>query len=359
MGWARIDDGFDDHPKVVALLDHETGGLAVGLWTLCLAWCHRNTRKPGKVPGLVPTALPRRYLGAVGREAAAALVEVGLWDAVDGGWMFHDFAEYLPSEETRVARAAAGRRGAAKRWQSDGNLPSGSHPPDGNHDGNADGKNGKPAVPDGGSASAGRPGDIAAVADPVSDQALDATSSSVDVSAEADGNLPSACHGDAGNAVANDGSRTRARRDPVPVPVTTKKTSPTKRSAPATDEDFERFWKEYPRREDKGHARTAWAQAVKKTDPDTIVAAAEAFAAQCTRNRTERRFIALPATWLRGERWSDEKPAAGSTEPGQPWMLPPSTAPLPLTPEETCPEHRGQRKGRCRGCRADALGGTP
>jgi len=27
MGWARIDDGFDDHPKVLALLDMEDGAL--------------------------------------------------------------------------------------------------------------------------------------------------------------------------------------------------------------------------------------------------------------------------------------------------------------------------------------------
>src|ERR1700756_687428 len=33
--WARIDDGFDDHPKVLALLDHDDGAAALGLWVLC------------------------------------------------------------------------------------------------------------------------------------------------------------------------------------------------------------------------------------------------------------------------------------------------------------------------------------
>ena len=63
MPWARIDDAFDDHPKVLAVLEHEQGGAAIGLWTLCLTWAHRNTLKRGKVPGVdsgqPAPALPR------------------------------------------------------------------------------------------------------------------------------------------------------------------------------------------------------------------------------------------------------------------------------------------------------------
>lgn len=144
MAWARIDDGFDDHPKILALLEEEQGAAAVGLWTLCLTWAHRNTRKKGKTPGLIPSGLPRRYLGPGGRDLAKLLVAHELWDeSDDGGWMIHDFAEYLPTEETKAARSAAGKRGAEKRWaakrqaeaeaemakekQADGTLPSGSH----------------------------------------------------------------------------------------------------------------------------------------------------------------------------------------------------------------------------------------
>jgi hypothetical protein len=143
MAWARIDDGFDDHPKVLALLEEEGSVTAVGLWTLCLTWAHRNTRKKGKTPGLIPAGLPRRYLGSEGKQVAKLLIAHGLWDEVDDGWQIHDFADYLPKDETREARAAAGRKGAAARWgikqsesddnataspkQDDGNLPSGSH----------------------------------------------------------------------------------------------------------------------------------------------------------------------------------------------------------------------------------------
>jgi len=174
MGWARIDDGFDDHPKVLELLEEDQGAAAVGLWTLCLTYAHRTTRKAGKTPGAIPPGLPRRYLGPGGRELALLLVKVGLWDEAADGWLIHDFADYLPSEETRAARAEAGRRGAAKRWGSSGEADS-------------------------------RPTDDNAMA--------------------SDSNLPSASHDVDSNAIANDGSRAPARRDPEPVPEEQPKTS--------------------------------------------------------------------------------------------------------------------------------------
>jgi len=137
MPWARIDDAFDDHPKVLAVLEHETGLAAIGLWTLCLTYAHRNTLKRGKTPGLIPSHLPRRYFGPGGRELAAILVKEGLWEALaEGeGWMIHDFDQYLPSEKTSNARSEAGKKGAESRWgkraadgkepETDGKLPSG------------------------------------------------------------------------------------------------------------------------------------------------------------------------------------------------------------------------------------------
>lgn len=200
MAWARIDDGFDDHPKVLALLEHEDGAAAIGLWTLCLTWAHRNTRKKGKTPGLLPGSLPRRYLGSIGRDAAKLLADVGLWEASDEGWRIHDFDQYLPTAETSQARAEAGRRGAEKRWAakrtaevsagSDGNLPS------------------------------------------------------------SDGKLPSLGHQTASKSVANDGSRTPARRAipngiaPTPTPEPTPEPEPhvqQRRAGKPRREDAERL----------------------------------------------------------------------------------------------------------------------
>lgn len=169
MAWGRIDDGFDDHPKVVALLDEDdqaTAGVAIGLWTLCFTWAHRNTRRRGKTPGLIPAGLPRRFLGQAGKDAVQLLVKHRLWDACDdGGWLIHDFDDYLPTEETRSARSEAGKRGAAARW-------------------------------------AGRQ-----------------KQAESDEPSTENGNLPSACHDGDGNEEATDGSRAPARWVPTPIPT--------------------------------------------------------------------------------------------------------------------------------------------
>jgi len=61
-------------------------------------------------------------------------------------------------------------------------------------------------------------------------------------------------------------------------------------------EDFEIFWKAYPRRVAKAVARKAWLQTAKIRPPlNELLAAID-----------NGQFIPHPATWLRGERWSDE-----------------------------------------------------
>jgi len=77
---------------------------------------------------------------------------------------------------------------------------------------------------------------------------------------------------------------------------------------------FERFWSLYPRKVDKGHARKAYRQALKRTDPDAIVAGVERYARSV--KGKEPRFIAHAATWLNGDRWLDEPEA--STPNGAP-----------------------------------------
>lgn len=127
MGWARLDDGFHDHPKV------DSCSLpAIGLYTLCLTWAHRH-RKTAPVPGHVSEARVAKVAGRNGAKYAAELVAAGLWETCDvpDGWVIHDFLDYLPKERDPRERAAAGRRGAQSRWETHGNLPSASHEEDG------------------------------------------------------------------------------------------------------------------------------------------------------------------------------------------------------------------------------------
>lgn len=304
MGWGRIDDEFDEHPKVLAILDeNETveAALAIALWTLCLTWAHRNTRKRGKVPGLIPSGLPRRYFGGDARRGIEVLIKHRLWDVTDGGWLIHDFGDYLPTEKTREERAAAGRKGAAARWHKNGSTEATPSQPDSNllsedgsllqDDGNAMASHGKP--------------------------------------------------------LANDGSRTPARRDPIPTPVTHTQTQtqsskaedqtplvnaarrPEPETLPGTDQalipiddihtasvnrasrdaQFDAYWKPYPRKVGKQGARKVWDTKVKNgADPDAITAGAVAFAEHVRAWQTPEDKIPHPSTWLNAGRWEDVLP---------------------------------------------------
>lgn len=121
MSWGRIDDGLHDHSKVVAL-----GPVTdpMGLWTLCFSWTHGHAN--ATTPGFVPRMLPARFAGssARGTRLARRLVDVGLWEVVDGGWIFHDWADYAAPARDREStgvpsdlsekRREAGRRGGEK-----------------------------------------------------------------------------------------------------------------------------------------------------------------------------------------------------------------------------------------------------
>lgn len=66
---------------------------------------------------------------------------------------------------------------------------------------------------------------------------------------------------------------------------------------------FDQFWKTYPRRTAKGSALKAWEKAVKIAKPEDIIAGAEKYAKDPSR---DPKFTAHPATWLNAQRWLDE-----------------------------------------------------
>lgn len=111
MPWAKLDDGFYDHPKFTELLEEPDGWAALGFWAAMLAWANRHTRKPGKIPGLLKRLDVARMDRTRGPVFAGVLVKVGLWEIHADGWLIHDFAQYLPKTSTSEARAEAGRKG--------------------------------------------------------------------------------------------------------------------------------------------------------------------------------------------------------------------------------------------------------
>ncbi|MBW3663553.1 MAG: hypothetical protein KY469_10675 [Actinobacteria bacterium] len=103
MGWAKFDDQFTDHPKVVA-----AGPMAELLAMRAVIHCARY-----ETDGHVQAAqLPRLAVGITSpKRHAAKLVEAGLWEPdPDGdGWWVHDFLEYHPSSEQQQEKRAEAR----------------------------------------------------------------------------------------------------------------------------------------------------------------------------------------------------------------------------------------------------------
>ncbi|MFP5367480.1 MAG: hypothetical protein ACLGIS_11630 [Actinomycetes bacterium] len=87
-----------------------------------------------------------------------------------------------------------------------------------------------------------------------------------------------------------------------PIPSRPITTTPTADAAA----EFDQWYAAYPRKIDKGHARTAFKTARKKTSFEVLMAAVQQFALHS--KGTEPKFLAYPATWLNGERWEDEAP---------------------------------------------------
>jgi hypothetical protein len=82
---------------------------------------------------------------------------------------------------------------------------------------------------------------------------------------------------------------------------------------PTKIERFDEFWKVYPKKVAKPAARKAWDKAVRKVDPQVIIAAAARYARS---DQVERGFAKHPQGWLNDERWTDgDLPPAARSQP--------------------------------------------
>jgi len=164
--WIKIDDHFDEHPKLARV-----GPLGHALWFAGLAYCNRNLTN-GFIPWAIArtlvswdfldeTGTARIYIGSVeivSEEGAVRseyviglLVRAGVWEDASGGFAVHDYLDFQPSRASvlkerkrlSVVRAKAGKKGAAsthgkrggkrggkalanagqKGWQSSGPVP--------------------------------------------------------------------------------------------------------------------------------------------------------------------------------------------------------------------------------------------
>lgn len=79
---------------------------------------------------------------------------------------------------------------------------------------------------------------------------------------------------------------------------------------PSVDDDFEAFWKVYPRKVAKKPAADVYRRLRKHVPAEVILAGAERYATETAGRDAEH--IAHPKSWLNAERWTDEsaRPAA-------------------------------------------------
>jgi len=117
MSWFRVDDGFPESTKLESLESTpEDHALAVAAWTLLGADCMKKSRRTdGFVSdGRLTKVLP--WPEGLRKRASDALVRCGLWKRVEGGFQYHDWADYQPSREEidRDRKASTERQ---RRWR--------------------------------------------------------------------------------------------------------------------------------------------------------------------------------------------------------------------------------------------------
>lgn len=117
MAWVKLDDGFPQHPKVV-----EAGHKAAWLYICSLTYSSSQLTN-----GHIPRALVGRLTDIPGeKRLAQRLVEVGLWEHTEEGFVIHDYGDYQRTrEQVQEQRAAAKRRMADWRKAHEGS-PNGS-----------------------------------------------------------------------------------------------------------------------------------------------------------------------------------------------------------------------------------------
>lgn len=110
--WVKIDDQFPTHPKIMkAGLE----GRALFVTSLCYSANHLTD---GFITVEVTPLLTAMSQISNGDSAVKKLLEVGLWEKCDGGYMIHDFLVYNPpSDKILEERRANAERQARFRDQ--------------------------------------------------------------------------------------------------------------------------------------------------------------------------------------------------------------------------------------------------
>ena len=109
MAWARIDDNFFNHPKV-----RKAGKDAIIFHMAALCYSNAFTTD-GFIADVMLELIATQAFQRKANGLADRLVECGLWDSIEGGYLIHDFLDYNYSrqqiDEIKRKRSAAGKQG--------------------------------------------------------------------------------------------------------------------------------------------------------------------------------------------------------------------------------------------------------
>lgn len=109
LEWVRLDTAFPRNPKVLHLIEDKR-------WRAVTAYvCGLSYSGEQGLDGFLPRAC-LMWLHATPKDAAA-LVAVGLWLEVPGGWEINDWHDYQPTAAEAQQRREKARLAAEERWK--------------------------------------------------------------------------------------------------------------------------------------------------------------------------------------------------------------------------------------------------
>lgn len=108
MAWVKLDDGFPQHPKVVAA-DHK----AAWLYICGLAYSSAQLTN-----GVIPRAIVGRLTDIPSeRRLSLKLVDVGLWEHHPDGFWIHDYDKHQRTK-AQVERQKAQAAERMRAWRA-------------------------------------------------------------------------------------------------------------------------------------------------------------------------------------------------------------------------------------------------
>lgn len=119
LPWVRLDSAFPHNWKILDLIA-ERKHKAVCVYVFGLSYC--GAQGTG---GYIPRRALMHLHG--GKADAATLVQAGLWEEAEEGWLVHDWDHYQPSVEVGESISERARTAICTRWMRQGKECSCGH----------------------------------------------------------------------------------------------------------------------------------------------------------------------------------------------------------------------------------------